>query len=168
LANRLERALRALLEKLTLDLAAAERRAAEVADVLRVSSGVDPDRGGVAIAAVALDHYYTSIEASLEMVSRVFDATSPAGADWHRSLLRTMRQATETRPPVITSETADGLDELLAFRHFLRHAYAAELEWNRMRDLAAALPALQEKVTEDMATFRDYVVQCLGEAERCR
>lgn len=164
MANRLERALRALLEKLTLDLAAADRRAVEVADVLRVSSGGDPDRGGVAIVAVALDHYYSSIEATLEMVSRVFDTASPAGADWHRSLLRAMRLATETRPPVITSETADGLDDLLAFRHFLRHAYATELEWNRMRNLAAALPVLQRKVADDMAVFRHYVLQCLGEA----
>ena len=41
--------LRALLEKLTLDLAAAERRAAEVASVLGTATGPGPDRGGVAI-----------------------------------------------------------------------------------------------------------------------
>lgn len=163
--DRLGRALRALLEKLTLDLAAADRRADEVADVLRASSGTDPDRGGVAIAAVAIDHYYSSIEASLEMVSRVFDLASPAGSDWHRSLLRVMRLASETRPIVITRETADGLEDLLAFRHFLRHAYAADLDWNRMRNLAATLPALHQKVSSDLSAFRDYVSRCLGEAE---
>jgi len=166
LAGRLERALRALLEKLDLDLAAADRRAAEVADVLRAFPGTDPDRGGVAIVAVALDHYYSSIEASLEMVSRVFDAAAPTGADWHRSLLRAMRLTTQTRPLVIARETADGLEDLLAFRHFLRHAYAADLEWNRMRSLAGALPALHQMVRADMAVFRDHVVHCLGEAEQ--
>jgi hypothetical protein len=47
--DRLERTLGALLEKLALDSSAADRRAAEVADVLRAASGADPDRGGVAI-----------------------------------------------------------------------------------------------------------------------
>jgi hypothetical protein len=88
--DRLARDLRALLEKLALDLAAADRRAAEVAEVLRASGGGDPDRGGIAIVAVALDHYYSSIEASLAMVGRVFDTASPAGPDWHRSLLAMM------------------------------------------------------------------------------
>ena len=55
-ANPVTLKLRALLEKLTLDLAAAERQAAEVAGVLRTSRRHDPDRCGVAIAAVALDH----------------------------------------------------------------------------------------------------------------
>jgi hypothetical protein len=42
--DRLERTLGALLEKLALDSSAADRRAAEVADVLRAASGADPDR----------------------------------------------------------------------------------------------------------------------------
>ena len=162
--DKLERSLGALLEKLTLDFSAADRRAAEVADVLRAASGTDPDRGGVAIVAVALDHCYSSIEASLEMIARVYDTPSPAGADWHRSLLRAMRGATETRPRVLAPETADGLEDLLAFRHFLRHAYAADLEWNRMRGLAVVLPELLGRVRRDMESFRDYVAGCLEKA----
>jgi hypothetical protein len=164
--NRLERDLRALLDKLALDLAAADRRVAEVAEVLRASADADPDRGGVAIVAVALDHYYSSIEASLEMVGRVFDLAMPAGADWHRALLHGMRKGSATRPPVLASETADGLEDLLAFRHFLRHAYAADLEWGRMHNLALALSTIQRRVLEDMAAFQDYVKRCLGETER--
>jgi hypothetical protein len=116
--------------------------------------------------AVALDHYYSSMEASLEMVSRVFDEGTPTGADWHRSLLHAARLAGQARPPVIASRTADELEDLLAFRHFLRHAYAANLEWARMRSLAAGLPALHQMVRTDMAAFRDYVLHCLEEAGR--
>ncbi len=116
--------------------------------------------------AVALDHYYSSIEASLEMISRVFDGAAPAGADWHRSLLHAMRLTTPTRPRVVVAQTADGLEDLLAFRHFLRHAYAADLEWSRMRSLAAALPALHQMVGADLAALRDYVVGCLRETEQ--
>jgi uncharacterized protein YutE (UPF0331/DUF86 family) len=78
-----------------------------------------------------------------------------------------MRGATETRPQVLAPETADGLEDLLAFRHFLRHAYAADLEWNRMRGLAVALPELLGRVRRDMESFRDYVASCLEKAGQC-
>ena len=121
------------------DRPAAERRGAEVASVLGTATGSGPDRGGVAIAAVALDHYYTSIESSLEMIGHVFDLMTPTGADWHRALLVSVSTGTTTRPAVLSPETASDIKDLLAFRHFLRHAYAADLEWKRMCDVAAAL-----------------------------
>jgi len=46
-----------------------------------------PDRSGLAITAIALDHYYTSIEPSLGIIGRVFDSMRPTGADWQRALL---------------------------------------------------------------------------------
>lgn len=101
-ANPVSLKLRALLEKLALDLAAAERRAAEVASVLGAATGPGPDRGGVAIAAVALDHYYTSIESSLEMIGHGFDSMTPTGADWHRAHPQPIAAATgpQTEPRV--------------------------------------------------------------------
>lgn len=157
--------MRALLEKLTLDLAAAERRAAEVASVLGTATCSDPDRGGVAIAAVALDHYYTSIESSLEMIGHVFDSMTPTGADWHRALLLSVSTGTTTRPAVLSPKTASDLKDLLAFRHFLRHAYAADLEWKRMCDVAAALGNTHRRVKSDLDAFCGYVVRCLAEVE---
>jgi hypothetical protein len=59
-ANPVSLKLRTLLEKLTLDLAAAERRVAEVASVLGTATGSGPDRGGVAIH----DHARTSTQGS--------------------------------------------------------------------------------------------------------
>ncbi|HJX53970.1 MAG TPA: hypothetical protein VJ801_14485 [Polyangia bacterium] len=164
-ANPVTLKLRALLEKLTLDLAAAEGRAAEVAGVLSTSRGHDPDRGGVAITAVALDHYYTSIESSLEAIRRVFDSMAPAGADWHRALLASVSTGTTTRPSVLSPETSSDLKDLLAFRHFLRHAYATDLEWKRMCDVAAALGNTHRQVKGDLEAFRGYVARCLAEAE---
>jgi hypothetical protein len=164
-ANPVSLKLRTLLEKLTLDLAAAERRVAEVASVLSAATGPGPDRGGVAIAAVALDHYYTSIESSLEMIGHVFDSMTPTGADWHRALLASASAGTTTRPTVLSPETASDLKDLLAFRHFLRHAYAADLEWKRMCDVAAALGNTHRRVKRDLDAFCGYVARCLAEAE---
>lgn len=150
---------------MALDLAAAERRAAEVAGVLGTATGPGQDRGGVAIAAVALDHYYTSIESSLEMIGHVFDWMTPTGADWHRALLASASAATATRPAVLSPETSSDLKDLLAFRHFLRHAYATDLEWKRMCDVAAALGNTHRRVKHDLDTFCGYVARCLAEAE---
>lgn len=164
-ANPVSLKLRALLEKLTLDLAAAQRRVAEVASVLGTATSPGLDRGGVAIVAVALDHYYTSIESSLEMIGHVFDSMTPTGADWHRALLLSVSTGTTTRPAVLSPETASDLKDLLAFRHFLRHAYAADLEWNRMCDVAAALGNTHRRVKSDLEAFCGYVARCLAEVE---
>jgi hypothetical protein len=51
-----------------------------------------------------------------------------------RALLLSVSTGTTTRPAVLSPKTASDLKDLLAFRHFLRHAYAADLERKGMCD----------------------------------
>ena len=158
--------LRTLLDKLALDQAAADRNAAEVADILRVSGETGPDRGGVALTAIALDHYYTALESSLELVRRTFDPSSALGSEWHRALLDQMATTSQGRPAVLDSQAVQHLKDLLAFRHFMRHAYAVDLEWKRLHSLAAELATGHAHVKKKLLEFRRFVDTCFVEAER--
>ncbi len=59
------------------------------------------------------------------------------------------------RPPVFPREVEKDWDHLLGFRHFLRHAYAVELDPDRLqasvlclqRAVAATAPALEALVS---------------------
>ena len=115
----------------------------------------------VALAAIALDHYYTSLESSFAMIARSMDEAAPAGADWHRTLLAQMARPGSARDAVLREGTAEALREVLKFRHFLRHAYAVDLAWTRMRDLATSLPAWHMDVITDLEAFRAFVATCL-------
>jgi len=162
--DRLHQALQGILGKLDLDLAAASRLTADLQDIVAAAHAQPPTRGEVALAALTLDHYYTSLESSFEEIARVIDGALPGGADWHRALLAQMAGEDPARPAVLRSSTAGLLRELLKFRHFVRHAYAVELDWSQMAGLAAGLVAVHAAVVADLDTFRAFVASCLAAA----
>lgn len=74
----------------------------------------------------------------------------PDGPSWHRDLLELAHRKG------VVSETSRGkLAELLAFRHFMRHAYALELSPERMESLVKSLPATYEAFQKEIADFCD-------------
>ena len=99
--------------------------------------------GDLTRAAWALHHAYTSVESILSRCARVLEGATPTGPDWHRALLEGAALALPTvRPPLLKPQTVRLLHELRAFRHFVRHAYAIELDEGhlaRLQDVAGRL-----------------------------
>jgi len=89
----------------------------------------DPaDRPLQALVAIDLHDYYTAAETLFERVARLLDGDVPGGDRWHRDLLQQM--ATDLLPvrgALLRGEDLPWLEDLLKFRHFLRHAYAVTL-----------------------------------------
>ncbi|MCL6560975.1 MAG: hypothetical protein K6U74_19745, partial [Firmicutes bacterium] len=55
---------------------------------------------------------------------------------WHRELLLRMTlDVPEVRPPLLSKETANKLDEFRAFRHVFRNVYGFNLSSERIVDL---------------------------------
>lgn len=73
-----------------------------------------------AAACAMLHSFYTEIEKMLKIIAIDRDKKTPSSESWHRDLLTQMSAATETRPPVITSDLVNRLADLLAFRHLFR------------------------------------------------
>lgn len=103
----------------------------------------------LARAAVALHHAYGAIESALARIAKVFD-TEPSGANWHRSLLETMAmEVPGIRPAILTGQALPALRELLAFRHFFRHAYSVPLDPVRLANLSRAAVAVRPLLQSD-------------------
>lgn len=157
--------IRRLRAEIRADRSALSARGDEVA---QFASGADPvpaERPGA--LALALDRSYTALESILERVARTLEGGAPAGADWHRHLLQNAALDIEgVRPPVLAPELEPALDELRRFRHFVRHAYAAALEWGRVQQAArvwlAALPRLQR----DLDAFDAFLTELAERLER--
>jgi hypothetical protein len=121
------------------DRRAFEERAGELATLVLTPKTTDPNL--LARAAVALHHAYGAIESAMARIAKVF-STEPAGGNWHRSLLETMSMDVPgIRPAVLTASSLPALRDLLAFRHFFRHAYSVPLD-------PARLCALRDRVGE--------------------
>jgi hypothetical protein len=77
----------------------------------------------------------------------------PVGNKWHIELLERAFITTENEKTIFRNELREPLDEYLKFRHFIRHAYGFQLEWERMEDLANEIDDIWIKVKEDISTF---------------
>lgn len=72
--------------------------------------------------ALNLHSFYNGLERVFEAIARRLDGSFPSGERWHRSLLKQMSQEVRgIRPAVLSFETAQKLDEFLAFRHRVRN-----------------------------------------------
>jgi hypothetical protein len=120
--------------------AAVERDFKEVERQTRRASSLDPTLGEpqAAFVGLALDHAYQALEQVLVAFERALRLPERTGEHWHRALLADAARALPTiRPPLVASER--DWEELLSFRHFLRHAYAADLDAARLLKNVAAL-----------------------------
>lgn len=138
------------------DLEALERAVAQAESERPLVPAGGPSPGQLALLALAIDRGYSACEAVLLRIARSIDGATPAGPAWHAALLHQMTlPLQDVRPAVIEAETARRLDEWLRFRHFLRHAYHADLDWFRVRPLAESLADTAARFRNDLTRFLD-------------
>lgn len=110
--------------------------------------------------AFNLHSFYSGIERILELVAQEMDGGTLGGEAWHSELLQQITLDVPTvRPPVLTRESADWLDEYRKFRHRVRNIYATNLVPERMRSLVDALPTGWQHVRGDLLVFADFLEQ---------
>lgn len=139
---------------------ASDRRALQghLDELQRLALDQDAPAGDLARAAVALHHAYGAIESIMTRVARLLEGGAPSGPDWHQELLDSMALAIDgIRPQVLSSETVAALRQLLAFRHFFRHAYSAPLRADRL----AVLRDIAEQVRAPIAVELDALDELL-------
>ena len=62
---------------------------------------------------------------------------------------------------MLEAPVVEGLRELLAFRHFFRHAYAADLDGERLARLASVLDAVHGGLAHDLDAFLEEIEKAL-------
>jgi len=70
----------------------------------------------------------------------------PTGESWHKELLESASTA-----GVLSSETALSIRDYLAFRHFFTHAYAFDVDPQRLEPLVANLVRVDAAFRRDLA-----------------
>jgi hypothetical protein len=54
---------------------------------------------------------------------------------------------------IFNIELQQPLEEYLKFRHFVRHSYGFQLDWERMEDLVMGINNIWDKVKNDINAF---------------
>lgn len=143
------------------DLLREEQRLQKLVQGLQAMEPRLPDGSEVVeAAALRLHSFYTGVERSLLLVSRVVNGGTPArGEGWRRRLLERMALQSESRPAVLRERTQQRLQEYLRFRHLVRNLYADELRPEPIALLIRDLPAVWEALAADLQVFRAWLVQ---------
>jgi hypothetical protein len=148
-------ALAGQIEQAWADLEGVGRRVDELLAQARQTS----DRAYLEAAALYLHTFYSGLEQLLVEIAREIDESVPAHENWHTALLRQMSaEMPSRRPAVIRTISRRCLDEYRSFRHVVRNVYTFNLNPNRITELAADLPACYEAVQQDLAQFRQFLL----------
>ena len=155
--------MRGRLARLASELAADRSTIAKLGqDTKSCASSITPtttDPAALALLAVDIHRWYTGLETALERVERTFGSL-PSGGDWHFELLcGAALDIAGVRPPILPAAVIGPLREVLRFRHFFRHAYAVELDAQRLLSVAAFLVATHQAVDAALAAFSDFVAR---------
>lgn len=108
---------------------------------------------GIDSMGYQLHNLYGAFEQLFEEVARFFENQIDE-VRYHADMIRRMQLEIQgIRPALLSAETAADLDELRRFRHLFRHACAAELDPDKVADLAAQAMRTQRTFARDFERF---------------
>jgi hypothetical protein len=116
-------------------------------------------------AALNMHDFYAGIERILQQIGSTVDGNMPTGHNWHRELLQQMQSDLPTlRPPVLSPEAGQMLDEFLRFRHVVRNIYAFQFDPKRIAWLVSQMRPALTLMQTDLSLFVSFLEQVAKEA----
>lgn len=114
-------------------------------------------------ASLNLHDVYSGFERVFKQIAATVDGSVPTSAEWHRELLNQMElDLPKVRPPVLTRETIQRLDEYLRFRHVVRNVYTFSFDPERIGRLVNELEGVFEQVKQELSTFAEFLEKVSG------
>jgi hypothetical protein len=102
---------------------------------------------------MVLHSFYNGIENILVLLFKYYDGKLPDSNKWHMELLEKAFLSDENRKQIFSDKLKETAEEYLKFRHFIRHAYGFQLEWERMEDLMKGVENFWGTLKEDINNF---------------
>ena len=105
------------------------------------------------ILGSVLHSFYNGLENIFEIIAKNIDDNVPNGNKSHQELLHQMASENSSRNEIINEEMYLKLREYATFRHFYRHAYSFQLNWEKMRPLVDNINIIWEEIKKCLNNF---------------
>jgi hypothetical protein len=138
--------------RIAVEFALLDRLLDDHAELVTQVAGRAPQAWERSALAALLHAYYNGVENAFKILAAK-RAGVPSSADWHAALLASMTAASGLLPAVIDSDLGTALDEYMRFRHFFRHSYVFDLDWEKMRPLIEALAPVDARFREQVRAY---------------
>ena len=113
----------------------------------------DPDLFNMTILGTVLHSFYNGLENIFDIIAKNIDGNVPTGSKSHQELLHQMASENGNRNEVINEKLYLKLREYASFRHFYRHAYSFQLNWEKMRPLVDDVHTVWQNVKSCLEKF---------------
>jgi hypothetical protein len=91
-----------------------------------------PDIIEMTAAAQVLHSFYNGVESVIVLFFKHINEKLPNDLKWHKTLFEMAFGKNSKNIKVLRENIKDKLEKYLFFRHFIRHSYSSELDWNLM------------------------------------
>lgn len=109
-------------------------------------------------ASLNLHDIYSGFERVFKQIAATVDGNVPSSAEWHRELLEQMGlDLPKVRPPVLTSNSIQRLDEYLRFRHVVRNVYTFSFDPERIGRLVEELEPVFHQIRQELLAFAGFL-----------
>ena len=112
-----------------------------------------PDFIEISAASTVFHSFYNGIENILILIVKHYEGQLPNNNKWHMELLDKAFISDGNRKQIFSIEFQETTEEYLKFRHFVRHAYGFQLEWERMEDLMNGINVYWDSIKENLNNF---------------
>lgn len=142
-----------LKAKILFEISQIERLLKDSEPLLKICKSRVPDFIEISAAAMILHSFYNGIENILRLITKHYDGKLPNSTKWHLDLLDKAFVSDENRKQLFPTDVQRPLEEYMKFRHFVRHAYGFQLEWEMMEDLTNGIENIWKILRENVNNF---------------
>jgi len=112
-----------------------------------------PDFIEITAMAQILHSFYNGIESVVVLFLKSINEKLPSDYKWHKTLLDIAFGQNSKNIKIFREEIKILLNDYMAFRHFIRHSYSSELEWEDMKHLVEKINEIWENLKLDFEVF---------------
>ena len=112
-----------------------------------------PDLFDMTILGSVLHSFYNGLENIFDIIAKNIDGSVPTGNKSHQELLHQMASENSKRDAIIDEQLYLKLREYATFRHFYRHAYSFQLNWEKMKPLVENIRAVWGETKKSLGKF---------------
>jgi hypothetical protein len=112
-----------------------------------------PDIIEMTAAAQVLHSFYNGVESVIVLLFKYLNENLPNDFKWHKTLFEMAVGNNSKNIKIIRDDIKKKLEKYLLFRHFIRHSYSSELDWNEMGLLIKEIEDIWETVKNDFEIF---------------
>lgn len=148
-----------LNERLNIALSELEKHCSKFPLLQSYVQNKEPDEIILSAIGSHLHSYYNGIEKIFDIINKETDNFSFNSEKSHSELLTVMSMKTDKRDAVISEQSKNELSDYMKFRHFFRHSYSYDIDWEKIKPLLNNIQKNWEQVHNEIEAFKNDFVK---------